>query len=155
MSTADFDDLLKPVRKALRNLPGTADRPIARRNARRRVLAALRSIRTVVDLEYPAIIKRGKVTRLKTKQGQHKRMVAAGWSAINASELSSFLAAGIKPRLVNLRDEGKLTWPTWYVPHWAKTIGAHNPDLLRRAKKSMKHRRAALTAHALTDKENI
>lgn len=147
-----FDDLLKPLRRALRTLPGTSDRPIARRNARRRVLTAVRAIRATVDREYPAIIVRGKVTRLKTVRGQHERAVRRGLAAIENTFVLAFLAAGVKPIRREFR-EGSKTWATWYVPSWAKAIGTHNPALLRRAKKSIKDRHAAITIATLQERK--
>jgi hypothetical protein len=50
--------LVKKLERALAKLPGTEGRKIARRNARQRVLAALRAVRAHVDREFPAIVAR-------------------------------------------------------------------------------------------------
>jgi len=142
-----YDIALYALVMALRGLDGTEGRPIARRNARRRVLGALRKVRAVVDEKAPAIIMRGKVTRLKTTKGRIARLEARGWISIAAAMAGALAAHGVSVRrVVDEQGHGHL-----FVPTWAHEIGAVDGAKLREALKSVKLRRAVLAEKALRE----
>ena len=140
-----FDKQLKKLRASLLKLDGTADRPIARRNARKRVLGALRSIRGAVDTLYPAIVSREGTKRL-TPEGRLKRL-RRDWISISSGGVAGFAACGIPVKRVMEGVEQNL--PIFYVPRWAHHIGTNEPSKLRRAKKDITYRRALLVEIAL------
>jgi len=137
----------KKLQRAIKRLDGTEDRPRARRNARRRVLAALRAVRAQVDREYPAlsVAKAPRKKGLKAVESSTavvKVMRARGWGIVYEAheDASSYAVHGIRVRKV--RD-------MLFVPAWAKAIGLDKPAELRAALKSVKLRRAAVAAQAL------
>jgi len=158
MTKTQFDDQLKRLRRELRKLEGT-ETPIARRNARARVLTAARLLRAAVDKSYPPIVNRTGVKRLKTIHGRIVRLEAAGWSLLDWRGVSIsdshamrsagvFAAAGVPvKRIVGQSRDGHRSWAV-LVPKWAKAIG-EDPVQLRAAKKSLKLRNAAIVAEAL------
>lgn len=163
---------LKTLRRTLRALYlTTSDRPIARRNARRRVLTALRKMREVVDESFPAIVKRAAPQARKTGEARVKALEKAGWSVVNANVAAAFGAAGVPLKRVAWKTERELASHSTYVPRkgwvykrrtepeyhavllapeWAVAIGSNKPSELRAAKKSVALRKAALVAEALT-----
>lgn len=138
-----IDQAVRDLQRALRTLPGTEDRAIARRNARVRVLGALRKIRGAVDTAYPAIVKRGGYTRL-TVQGRLQRLLRAGWVIkSNANTAAAYASEGVPVR----KHPG--TTGALLVPGWASAIGLDDRTKLRAAVKSRKLRLAALSEAAL------
>jgi len=80
MNRWTFDKYQGRLTRELRKLERTTvDQPIARRNARKRVLTAMRSLRAAVDEAFPPIVDRTGVKRLKTFAGRLARMKKAGW----------------------------------------------------------------------------
>ncbi len=135
------------LERALKTLDGTEGRPIARRNARKRVLAELRKIRAAVDKEYPAIVSRKGVKRL-TVEGRIARLKQAGWVGVVHARAVEYAIEGVPIRTV----QGSLfaRGVGGFVPTWAYAIGLAERAELRQAVKSRKHRLAALAAHALS-----
>lgn len=138
---------LKALARAVKRLDGTADRPLARRNARRRVLATLRAVRAQVDRDFPALA----VAKRQRKKGlralgpnQHNSldrvMQQRGWVNVGTTWAAEWVATGVRLRTIR----GHL-----YAPSWAVAIGYNNPGQLRAALKDVKLRRAALAAQAL------
>lgn len=150
-----FDDHLQRLRRELRKLEAT-ESPIARRNARRRVLTAMNGLRSVVDKSYPPIIDRTGVVRLKTFAGRLARAKKAGWTEVaGSSEAGYYAAAGVAVKKLEHTDDGDERrgvagqyHAAWLIPKWAKAIG-NDPTRLRAAKKSRKLRAAALVDQAL------
>jgi len=139
-----FDDNLKRLRRELVKLEKAPGTPIARRNARARVLAAVRLLRAAVDREYQTIIVRTGVKRLKTFEGRVARMERAGWEQVATEYVTDYVEAGIKAKKITHGS----SWG-WFVPSWAVAIGRRNTAQLRAAKKSRALKRGALTAQAL------
>lgn len=138
-----LDQAVRDLQRTLKTLPNTEDRPIARRNARARVLGALRKVRGAVDTAYPAIVKRGGYTRL-TAQGRLLRLLRAGWRMVSdVSAIARYGAAGTPlrqhPRSGNIM----------LVPAWATAIGSGDLAKLRAAKKSRTIQKAILAEAAL------
>jgi hypothetical protein len=134
-------DLAK-LRRSLARLPATADRPIARRNARKLVLSALRIIRAKLDREFPAIVVTRATRRSSDPRARERRLLHAGWR--RADELAGeYAAAGVPVRAVPVQN-GNALW----IPGWAAAIGP-NPTKLRAAKRSVTLQRAALAAALL------
>ena len=142
-----FASELRRLRKTLKGLPGTDDRPIARRNARKRVLQALRIVRGAVDREYPALIVRGTVRRLKTTRGREKRLAREGWCEVTSAQGIYFASLGIRIRKLRMVPGGR----TYYAPSWAVTILEQGGDDVRllAAKKSRSAADAMIAAGAL------
>lgn len=152
----EFDDYLKRLRRELRKLEGT-ESPIARRNARKRVLTAMRTLRASVDTEYPAIVDRTGVKRLKTFAGRLARLKRAGWVELREeADAGHWAAAGVRVVKLEHVDDGDekngrpgVYHVAWLIPLWARAIGL-DKALLNKAKKSRKIRNAAVTAMALS-----
>jgi hypothetical protein len=148
--TTPFDKGLWKLRSALKRLDGTEDRPIARRNARARVLGSMRLIRAVLNREYPAIKVAKTVVRLKTDRGRLDRLTRAGWKLV--MNASSYAAAGVPVRELWLTAEMRSASTSnhrLFVPDWAVAIGPDKPAQLRAAKRSRKLRDTARTVAAL------
>lgn len=143
----DFDAELRKLAAGIRGLEGTADRLIARRNARQRVLRVLRKLRTLLDTKAPVIIKRSTVERL-TVQGRINRLVRKGWYDVDDAAAGRFAAAGISVRRVVIDRRGR---DQLFIPHWALLIGANNPTKLRQAKKDRKLQRAVVAEAKLRE----
>lgn len=139
------------VRGAMRGLSGTADRPLARRNARKRILAALTYTRNVVDREFPALTQRKTGKRLKTFEGRRARL--KGYVPTHKEAIPHYAEAGVPVRHIKHREEGKGGTYTiregWFVPQWAAAIGPGNTTALRSAKRSVQAQRAAMASRAM------
>lgn len=145
-----LDEALRKLRKALVGLNDTDWRAIARRNARHQALGALRRVRTVIDDQFPAIIKRGGVVRLKTLEGRMARLARKGWRPVDHTTAALFAAAGVRiMRVEGKRRGSSFLSTTYYGPGWAVAIGPTDYARLRAAKKSITERGAALAAEAL------
>lgn len=138
-----FDGLLRKLERDLRHLPSTDARPIARRNARRRVLGSLRRIRAAVDESFPPIVNRTGTKRL-TVEGRVKRLERAGWKYVGASPWAPICAIVGVPAKPHPSGSGTGI----FIPGWAVAIGP-DPTKLRPAVKSVTIRRAALAASML------
>lgn len=150
-----FDDHLQRLRRELRKLEGT-ETPIARRNARKRVLTAMRNLRAAVDKSYPAIVDRTGVVRLKTFAGRLARAKKAGWVELeHSADAGLWSAMGVPIKRLTHVDGGDEVrgrageyHEAWLIPNWSSAIGLDRARL-RAAKKSRKLRAAALVAQAL------
>lgn len=151
---AKLDERLRNLRATLRKLGGTDARPVARRNARKGVLSALRALRADVDERWPAIIERKNVQRLKTYAGRLARLTRKGWETCDVRDAALFATAGVPVRKVHGYNRGDPTvsTTTLVVPGWAAAIGPDHPTQLRAAKRSTMEKRAALAADALRTK---
>lgn len=154
MTKTQFDDNLRRIARELRKLEGT-ETPIARRNARKRVLTSMRALRGAVDEAFPAIIDRTGVKRLKTFAGRLARLKKAGWVEIESADAGLWSALGVSiKRLTHVDDgDGSRNLPgeyheAWLIPRWAEAVGRDRARL-REAKKSVKIRNAAIVAAAL------
>jgi len=149
VKTAKLHEHLRSLAAALRQLEKPGGR-IARRNARRLVMATLRKIKDRVDLDFPAI--RSKVTGRK-RRAPNERMRALmnrGYvRAINPTVLARVASAGIRPIVV--RGAGGDSTTTTLLPQWACEIASHAPGKLTRAKRDLRERKALLTEIALRD----
>lgn len=146
IGVAAFDQALDKCVKALRKLDGTDNRPIARRNARKRVLGALRSLRAAVDEEAPAIVVRGKVTRLKSRLGREARLRRAGYVP-DYESLGRLCGALRIPMKMSVHKGARTMW----IPNWVQAIGPHDVAQLRAAKKNLGLRKAVLAERALRE----
>jgi hypothetical protein len=152
-----LDGALVKLAGALRGLDGTDARPIARRNARRRVLGALAGLRGQVDQRWPAIVKRAGVRRLKTYAARAARLTRAGWEKVTSvGALAAYAAAGVPVRRVSgpaaLRGEGEAPPATVsgdFVPSWAVAIGPGDQARLRATRRSTQAKQAARAEAAL------
>lgn len=150
-----FDTYLKRLARDLHKLEGTADGQ-GRRPARRKVLASMRLLRAAVDREYPAIIVKGKVVRLKTFEGRLARAENAGWRLVR--DYAPFVAVGVCVRRIGgaTRKNGFASQVGqqvfgWLAPAWAVAIiesGGGRAQIIA-AKRSRNVRAAALAAEAL------
>ncbi len=173
-----LDERLRALRAALRGLDGTDGRQIARRNARKRALGALRALRAEIDARWPAIITRAGVRRLKTFEGRLRRLTDKGWEVVqDPATLARFAEAGVPLRRVEglaARDvrqgakngprararanaaglippQAPRTRAATLVPGWAIDIGPDDPVRLKAAKRSNMEKRVARAEGALRD----
>ncbi len=153
-----LDQKVKRIAKAVKGLASTADRPIARRNARARVLSALRAVRNHIDAEFPALVAREGVKRL-TPQGRIARLKRQGWvqldDVLGGSRIAGqFALYGVPIKTVKVsnpqQDGTTIVQTFWFIPAWADVIGVH-PTQLRAAVRSRTVRNAALAADALVN----
>jgi hypothetical protein len=165
----DIDSSIRELRRHVAKLTATIDRPIARRNARKRVLASLRKIRTLIDDAYPAIVNRSEPRTRRSPAERIKALEKAGWVRVgNISE--GYAVAGVPVKVIKWRTieesesprtyvkgkgwvsgvtKTKITHVVRLVPRWAFVIGPDKPFELRAAKRSMKLRKVALVVEAL------
>lgn len=148
-----LDKALARAAKALRTCQGTEERPQARRSARARSLSALRLVRAALDREFPSIVVRGTVTRLKTFEGRVARLERAGWKMIIEGSIAAgyFAAAGVPIKQLTHRNPNGGHQGAWFAPDWAHAIGIADSAKLRAAKKSRKLRNVVRTVAALTE----
>lgn len=151
---AALDQALRNLRNALVKLDGTAERYRSRRNGRSRALTALRRMRAVMDETYPAIVLAKEKHRLKTTKGRLDRIRREGWKDVfGERDIANYAAAGVRVRKAVINDLVANGTPIkrtyWFVPAWAKAIGADHPTELRAAKRSRIAQRAALATAAL------
>lgn len=166
-----LDKSLKTLRRTLCKLYlTTSDRPIARRNARRRVLTALRKMREVVDESFPAIVERAAPKAKKTGEKRVEALEKAGWVRQGSIAAARFAGAGVPVKHVKWKTTAIVAGERKYIPRkgwvqdqhtrgdnheailvpaWAAAIGPDKPSELRAAKKSVTLRKAALVAEAL------
>lgn len=158
---------LRRLRQALRTLGGTEGRPVARRNARGRVLTALRLVRAALDKEAPAL--RKAPTRNRTIRRDPKgyvdqkiaRLRKADWREVSQSDAIAFAAAKAPMTRVAGKIQARVspsakrlgaTAYQWvdlcFVPVWALAVGP-DPKAIRGAKRSITERRHALAVAAL------
>lgn len=171
LAHAPLDKRLRTLKGSLRKLYlTTQDRPIARRNARRRVLSALRLMRTTVDEHFPAIVERSAPRERKSPEQRIKALEKAGWIRHSTTSLGAYAAAGVPIKhfkwkvvtesqspgtyvkgkgWVHGTTKNTVTHEVHLIPRWAYVIGPDKPTELRAAKKSMKLRKAALVVEGL------
>lgn len=166
-----IDVKLNTLRRELNKLEATSDeKPISRRNARRRVLSAMRALRAQVDDSFPAIVKpREGIVRADPKK-RIKRFLATGYRRCTPIQAGQFAACGVRVKSVSWTEtsqsaDEKVFVPRrgWvvkkgrvfkqrheelFIPLWAAAIGLDRARL-REAKKSVKARSAAIVAEAL------
>lgn len=140
-----LEDALWDADAALRKLEPEQSR-IKRRNARTKMLAALRKARAALDEEFPGI--RKPVTRRRKPKRRRKLQ---GKAEIRESEMQTLLLAGVSannfdraPRQPAKRG-GVTTSPTvWWAPHWMVRALRHDisADEITNAVRSQKKRRA-------------
>ncbi len=147
-----LDQKLKKLAKACDGLTSTEERPIARRNARARVLSALRAVRAHVDATYPPIVDRTGTKRL-TPQGRMDRLKRRGFVQVTMNVAATLTLAGVKihtVRVKNIQQQGNypIIVERYFAPRWAVHAETHyGVEELRRQVKN-KTRRLALQAEA-------
>jgi hypothetical protein len=147
-----LDARLRALRAALRGLDGTDGRQIARRNARQRVLGALRGLRAEVDDRWPAIVTRAGVRRLKTFEGKLGRLTGKGWEIeTDERNLADYAIAGVPVRKIDGTNRSGRKQSAILVPGWAHDIGPKDVVRLKAAKRSNYEKRVARAEAALRD----
>lgn len=144
----NFDKHIQKLRRVLRTLDGTADRQIARRNARKRVLGVLRGLRGVVDAEFPAIISREGVERL-TFDTRRVRLVRSDWKTVGSSEAGKYAAEGVTVKRLRGKNKTGIQFDELWIPGWAHVIGISNHVSLRKAVKSVVERKRIIAEISL------
>ncbi len=149
-----FDPALEgPVEALVRALRGLAPDQgrIARRNARRRVSAALKALRDGVDGKYPDQRRRAaRPRRRRTPAQRHLHLVRDGWLVVpNLVVLERIAAAGVRMQSIPGQADGRKNRRDTFAPKWAITIASEAPAKLARAKRSPRERKAVLTELAL------
>ncbi len=158
-----IEQKLRKLAQALKSCDGTEGRAIARRNARARVLLALRAVRAHVDNTYPSIVDRTGAKRL-TLEGRVARLKRCGWEEIGRVSGNRFDLAGqyalhgvpVKTiRVVNPQQGTQpIKWTRYFIPMWAVAIGLRDPAKLRAAAKDRTYRRALQVEAAILQNAN-
>lgn len=154
-----IEQKLKRLAKALKSCDGTEDRMVARRNARARVLSALRAVWAHVDTVYPSIVSR----RKRTPEERIARFKAKGYEWLGSGKFAEDIAADFADcgvlvktvRVSNPQQEGDaIVITAYFIPCWAADIGRHDTAKLRAAVKSRTYRRALLVEAAILQNSN-
>ncbi len=153
-----IEQKLRKLAQALKSCDGTEGRAIARRNARARVLSALRAVRAHVDTVYPSIVDRTGAKRL-TLEGRLARLKRQRWVEVNASMTAGAYALQGVPmktvRVLNPQHRGQpLAWKRYFIPVWALDIGLDDPAKLRAAVKNRTYRKALQVEAAILQNAN-
>jgi hypothetical protein len=151
MSLSRMAKAMASLKTALRKLDPEQKR-IARRNARNAVFAAQRHLRKVIDEEFPAVAKERAKPRILTLVQKKKVLEEDGYVELPAGDKNQRLIdcamAGIRVRKLG-------TWNVQvWVPSWVLTVKSGNVSELRRLKKDIVARKAAMAA-AMIDKVGV
>lgn len=144
---ARLSKALRKLQRAVRTLEPQQGR-IARRNARKRVTQALRVVRAIMDADYAPVPAEAPPHRRVRRRNMSKaaRLERAGWAQAKSIQMVTQCSAlGIRCKIVDGRT---------YLPGWAVTIALRDPRRLAAAKKSIRERKAILTAMALVERPN-
>lgn len=149
----DLAEAIRDVERAARMLAPEQGR-IARRNARRRMLAALKAARIAMDAAFPAVRPEGRKRRkARTPAQQLTDLLKDGWVEVSSGEVATVARCakqGIRAKVLEISSTGKpaawdaLALPTKVVtvktllPEWAYLIAKHyvDPKKLLAARKS-------------------
>jgi len=151
-----LDDAIKEVARAARTL-APEQGPIARRNARRRVIRALQGARKALDAAFPAPPRRPGKRRTKAEvfEQRFNLMAHEGYVSPSPAEVSACAATGIKivtfsPRPGVNPYPGDDLMPGW-VAQITRPVGKAQWTLakLKRAKKDIRYRNALIALNAL------
>lgn len=159
-----IEQKLTRLTKALKGCDGTEGRPIARRNARARVLASLRAVRAHLDDTYPSIVDRTGTKRL-TLEGRVARLKRQGWveiaSGVPVREAGDYALHGVPVKTVCVSNPQQgaqpIKWTRYFIPRWADEIGTNtSQDIakLRAAVKSKTYRKAIVAEAAILQNAN-
>lgn len=139
-------DALDKLDRALCRLAPDQGR-IARRNARVKVAHALKTLRDVIDDEYPTIRKpprpsrRRLLTPAERETRARRRLVEQGYVAAgDFNTLARLAEVGIRVRRVG---------GTTFIPEWAIVLARYLPEKLAEARRSLRLRKAALATVVL------
>lgn len=128
----------RDLKRALATLKPEQGR-LARRNARRRVVAALARLRDQLDRDYPAERRAIKGRKRLTPMQRQQRLVNRGWVRVYNDLIT--VVAELK---IPCKGDGGQFW----VPAWVAAIG-NNPTKLRAAKHSRTLQQAAMAIKLL------
>lgn len=143
-----MNHLVKDLARALRRLEGTAGAGrIARRNARRAVVAILARVRGEVDRRYPAIRREVRARPRGTPTERLAELKKAGWVDTSLVVASIVAAAGIKIRRITVSGS-----VFTLVPTWADILAHKAPAKLASCRHNVQARKATLTELALKDR---
>lgn len=138
------EDPTAALRKAVKRLDKDQG-GVARRNARSEVLAEMRRLRNFIDREFP-ILRTRKPRPRKRKTGLDlvNHLLQTGWvQAHNPTRIARAAEAGIKSKLVKVKDDGKRETTFTLLPEWVVELEDH-PDfsvaMLKRARRSKQFR---------------
>lgn len=138
----------KPLERALRTL--TPDQgPIARRNARARVRAALKALTHAVDTLFPAPPRKVVSRKRRTFQEKRRDLIRAGWLVVatnsaRGKELLTWVAQNKLP--VQSTPFGEINGQNYPAEAWVPGWVAHyypNATLAQQARKNVKMIQAA------------
>lgn len=141
------EDVVKDLTRVLGKLSGTEDRMIARRNARKRVLAAIRNLRAVVDRDFPALLPSRVGVKRLTFEGRCDRLFRKGWQT--TTRPGDYALHGVPTRRIDGTDRRNRSAKLDFIPGWAKALGTSDPGKLRAAKKDVLLQRSIVAAAAL------
>lgn len=153
---------LKGLKKALKTLQPTQG-PLARRNARTRVVDALRAVRQALDKEYPAPARKANPYRkVRTPLQRRKALIEEGFYMVKGHVLAKLAEAGVAVRTTPSHKDpsqassgsylgtGYIPPATW-APGWACYWYEHGgQSKVYEAKKSLAMIKAAKAAIRLS-----
>lgn len=122
-------DPIKALVRALAKLAPDQDRA-ARRNARKRVLTAIKAVRVALDRDFPLVkpLPKKGVRQLTGPLIHARRWRARGWRSVpnpNIETLGILAVAGIRPRTLDRHNY--MVPDNYMVPGWASMVlGAVN-----------------------------
>lgn len=136
------DKAIKKLREASRRLDDPQGR-VARRNARKAMLAALRGIRQAMDAEFPVIRK-----AMTSRRKPDPKRAAKGRARISQQAHRQLMAAGISPSAFVERGKAGQNSHTILAPEWMVTVmqARFGPKTIAKATRSIKYRRRLLAA---------
>ncbi len=156
-----IEQKLRKLAQALKSCDGTEGRAIARRNARARVLLALRAVRAHVDNTYPSIVDRTGAKRL-TLEGRVARLKRQGWveidSGVPSREAGDYALHGVPVKTIRVSNPQQgaqpIRWTRYFIPSWADDIGLGDTAKLRAAVKNRTYRKALQVEAAILQNAN-
>lgn len=142
---------LKALKKAIKTLQEPQG-ALARRNARTRVVDALRSVRQAMDKEYPAPPRKvNPYRKVRTPLQRRKALIDEGYFIVKGFVLSKLAEAGVAVRTTPSHkvpgDSSQYIPPATWAPGWAAYWYEHGgQSKVLEAKKSLAMIKAAKAA---------
>lgn len=149
----DFEPGVRDLARALGRLTEPQGR-LARQNARRAAIEALKALRGTLDTAYPPKPRErapSKRRRPVTGMDRVAKLEREGWQKVSyTSMMSALAAAGIKVHRVRIKAGPNPQYVT-LAPEWAIKIAKHAPARLATARRYPRERRALLTEIAMKE----
>ena len=152
-----LDAAIKELQRALKTLDPEHG-IVGRRNSRKRVSAAMRTLQGIVDADYPAIRKKAKPRRRLSHRDKCREAERKGFKEVSPAHATIYASAGVSVKFIRTTtprfDRAGKRLPATsvvasYVPGWAYAVGPHPRDL-RKFGKNTQRKQAARAIEGLT-----